>query len=121
MGAAYYIVLDHEIEGLDSMIDGKALSRHMESLDAAADQLGVRRLTEFFSIDPEEAAEFLSEVEDIKMPTLQQFSAEEGLATVRALLTRPEARPALQDLQECERVLKAAAEHGVKWHLAVDY
>ncbi len=30
MGVAYYIVLDHEIAGLDMSIDGKLLARHLD-------------------------------------------------------------------------------------------
>ena len=59
MGSAHYIVLERKIDGLDTMMDGKSLSRHIESLDMAARQLGVRPLSEFFSIAPEQAAEFI--------------------------------------------------------------
>ena len=120
MGAANYIVLEKEIAGLDTMIDGKSLSRHMESLDAAARQLGVRPLSEFFSMPPDELAEFMDGADDVELPPLQQFSAQDGLVTVRALLPRPEAQPAIQDLKECERILQAAAEHGVGWHFQID-
>ena len=33
MGAAYFIVLEKKIDGLDTMMDGKSLSRHVEALD----------------------------------------------------------------------------------------
>ncbi|HXI71452.1 MAG TPA: hypothetical protein VNN22_13940 [Verrucomicrobiae bacterium] len=120
MGAAHYIVLERAIAGLDTLIDGKSLSRNMESLDAAARQLGVRPLSEFFSMDPEELAEFMDGADDVELPPLQQFSAQEGLATVRALLSRPEAQSAIQDLQDCERILNVAAEQGVGWHFQID-
>jgi hypothetical protein len=50
---------------------------------------------------------------------LQQFSAQDGLATVKALLPRPEAQAALHDLKDCERILSVAAQHGVGWHFQV--
>jgi hypothetical protein len=53
MGAAYFIVLERKPGGVDTDMGGKSLSRHMESLDEAARQLGVRPLSEFFSADPE--------------------------------------------------------------------
>ena len=59
MSAAHFIVLEREIEGLVSAMDGKSLSNEIESLDAAARELGVRPLSKFFSADPEEAAEFM--------------------------------------------------------------
>jgi hypothetical protein len=121
MGAAYYIVLEREIDRLDTMIDGKSLSRNMESLDKAARELGVRPLSEFFSMKPEELAEYLDGADDdVELPPLQQFSAQDGLAAVRALLPRPEAQAAIEDLKACERILSVAAEHGVGWHFQID-
>ena len=126
MGAAYYIVLEKEIEGLDSMMDGKGLSRHIESLDATARQLGVRPLSQFFSIDPAAAAEFMEgdamDLADMELPSLKQFSAQEGLTTVRALLSHSQAHAdhVAEDLRECERILIAAAKHGVGWHFEID-
>jgi hypothetical protein len=108
-------------------MDGKSLSRHMESLDEAARQLGVRPLSEFFSADPKQVASFMEgegmEAGDIELPPLQQFTAQDGLATVRALAAQAAARAdgVAQDLAECERILSAAAQHGVGWHFEVDF
>jgi hypothetical protein len=125
MGAAYFIVLEREIDGLDSMIDGKLLAKSAEVLDAIAPTLGIRPVSEFISIDPEQAAEFMvaegMDVDPAKLPPLKQFSAQDGLATVRALMARPEAQPAMRDLKDCERILTVAAQHGVGWHFEVDY
>jgi len=124
MGAAYFIVLERPIDGFDTGMDGKSLSRHMESLDEAARELGVRPLSEFFSVNPEQLEEFLDAgADDIKPPPLQQFTAEEGLATIRALTSHPSARKTgvAQDLEECERILNAAAQHGIGWHFEVDF
>jgi hypothetical protein len=121
MGAAHYIVLEQEIDGLDTMMDGKALSRNIELLDEAAKKLGVRPLSEFFSMDADGMADVLDDDADgIEVPPMKQFSAQEGLATIRALLPRPDALPALHDLKDCERILSAAAQHGVGWHFQID-
>ncbi len=121
MGAAYYIALEKKIDGLDTMMDGKMLSRHIESLDSAAQQLGVRPLSEFISMGADAFADVLGDDADgIEAPPLQHFSAQDGLATIRALLPRPEAQPAIQDLKDCERVLSTAAQHGVGWHFQID-
>ena len=121
MGAACYIVLETKIDGLDTTMDGKSLSRHIESLDSVAQQLGVRPLTEFTSMDADALADVLGDdAAGIETPPLQHFSAQDGLATVRALLPRPEAQPALHDLKDCERILSVAAERGFGWHFQID-
>ena len=126
MGAAYFIVLERKIDGLDTSMDGKSLSRHIESLDEAARRLGVRPLSEFFSVDPKQAADFMEgegmHVGDLELPPLQQFTAEDGLATVRALSAHSAAQAdgVAQDLSACERILSAAAMDGVGWHFEVD-
>ena len=127
MGSAYFIVLERKIGGVDTDMSGKSLSRHMESLDEAARQLGVRPLSEFFSADPEQLASFMEsegvDVGDAAPPPLQQFTALDGLATVRALAAHPAARVdgVAEDLRECEHILSAAAQHGVGWHFEVDF
>jgi hypothetical protein len=121
MGAAYYIVLEKKIDGLDIMMDGKCLSRHIESLDSVAQAVGVRPLTEFTSMDADALADVLGDNADgIDVPPMQQFSPQDGLMTIRALLPRPEAEPALHDLKDCERILSAAAQHGIGWHFQID-
>jgi len=126
MGVANFIVLERKIEGLDTMMDGKGLARHSEALEAAAQQLGVRPLPEFFSADPAQLAEFMHgegmETESMELPALQQFPAEEGLATVRALLTQGSLwdEGVLHDLRDCERILSVAAQNGMQFHLEVD-
>ncbi len=126
MGVAHYIVLERKIDGLDTAMDGKSLSRQIESLDEAARELGVRPLSEFFSADPAQMAEFMQgegiEADDVELPPLQQFTAEDGLATVRALASHAAARAdgVAQDLRDCERILSAAAQHGVGWHFEID-
>ena len=127
MGAAYFIVLERKLDGVDTGMDGKSLSREIGSLDAAARQLGVRPLSEFFSADPTQLASFVEgegvEIGDTAPPPLQQFNAQDGLATVRALAAHPAARAdgVAEDLRECERVLSAAAQHKVGWHFEVDF
>jgi hypothetical protein len=127
MGVANYIVLERNIEGLDTMMDGKGLACQGEALEAAAQRLGVRPLLEFFSADPNQVAEFMRgegmEFEVAELPPLQQFPAEEGLATVRALLTQESLwdEGLLQDLRNCECILGIAAEQHVGWHLEGDF
>jgi hypothetical protein len=122
MGAAYFIVLERKIDGFDTSMNGKSLSNHMESLDEAAVKIGVRPLSEFFSADPEQMAGLMEDVGDVELPPLQQFSAQDGLTSVRALLANSPTWPndLMRDLRECESILNVAALHGVGWHFEID-
>jgi len=126
MGMALYIALERKLPDVDTMIDGKMLSKVEKHLAKAAKRLGVRALEEFFSTSPEEAADLLGEdVAGIDIPAAKWFSADEGLRTVDALLTAADSsadlREAREDLLGCQRVLRAAHKHGVRWHLAIDF
>ena|SRR5258707_11157392 len=126
MGAALYISLEKEIPGVDTMIDGKMLSRAEQHLSGLAERLGVRPLMEFLSVSADEASDLLGEdVAGVEIPAAQWFSAEEGLKTVDALLAEadafPESRAAKDDLLGCQRVLRQSQKHGVRWHLAIDF
>ncbi|MGC1276376.1 MAG: hypothetical protein WBC44_21955 [Planctomycetaceae bacterium] len=136
MGAALYVVFEKDIPDFDAFVNGKALSAAERPLERVANQLGVTPLMSFFSIDPQEAADFLDEEmldeqgeESIDVPPEQWFDAGLGLKTVRALRQHlrddPQvvrnAEAVLSDLDEFEAVLQRAEAAGVRWHLAVDY
>jgi hypothetical protein len=126
MGTAYYIALEKTIPGLDTIIDGKILSKAEKLLTNAAKRLGVRPLMEFFSTSADEAEDLLGDhIAGIDIPAAQWFSAEEGLKTVDALLAEanvdPDLKPAKDDLLGCQRVLREAQKNGVRWHLAIDF
>ena len=133
MGAAFFVVLERKIDGLDAMMDGKAISRSSEILDSIATQIGVRSLSEFISIDPGQAADFLAgegtDVDGLELPPLCQFSASDGLASVRALMaqvqknsdTVKDADWIIQDFRDCERILSEAEKNRVGWHFEVDF
>ncbi len=123
---AYFIVLERKIRGLDTGMDGKGLSLNIGALDEAARQLGVRPLSEFYSGDPDEMADFLEsegvETGEDDLPPLENFEAQEGLETVRALAADEvsQAEGVAEDLRECDRILTSAAAHGVTWHFEID-
>src|SRR5260370_40365459 len=125
MGTALYITLEKNIPQVDTMIDGKMLGKAEKELAKAAKRLGVRPLMGFFSTSADEAADLLGDdVAAIDIPAAQWFSAAEGLRTVDALLAEAdpsdELRVAKDDLLGCQRVLREAQKHGVRWHLAID-
>jgi len=126
MGAALYIALEKQIPDFDSVIDGKMLSNSEKQLAAVAKRLGVAPLMEFFSTSAEEAEDLLGDdVAGVDIPAAQWFSPEDGLKTVNALLAQAEISPELRatkdDLLDCQRVLREAQKHGVRWHLAIDF
>ena len=132
MGSAYFIILEQKAEGLSTEMDGKGLASHADILDKGAAQTGVRPLSGFVGIDPTQAEYFLRSEGVVSMrelPQLLQFPAEDGLKSVRALSEYVRANPAafadaegiLEDLNDCERILRAAARHGIRWHFEVDF
>ena len=130
--ARSFIVLEREIPGLDTMMDGKSLSLASNKLKRLAKKLGVTPLSEFLSIDPVKFSDFLKKegIRDsvVPIPPLQHFSGEQGLVTIRALLdyikshriSVPNSSGVLKDLQDCERILLLAANHRVRWRMDVE-
>jgi hypothetical protein len=135
MSTALFIVLQEDILGFDAFVNGKALSGESEALDALARGANVKPLMEFFSLDPGSAADLLEEFGGAQdalansLPAEQWFNAQEGLATVSALLDRVQLEPALvrdavaviRELNEFRDVLTKADQAGVGWRLAVDF
>ena len=133
MSAALYIVLERKEPGLDTYVDGKALSRAEAALDALAQALQVTPLMSFFSINPEELlaemAELGGELPETAGRAEEWFSASDGLATVRTLLQHVDAHPdsvpagpdVAKQLTGFVHLLEEAQKRGIRWHLAVDY
>jgi len=122
MGAKHHIELERKIEGVDTVTNGAMLSRHLESLDKAARELGVRPLSDFFGMSLEEVAQYMDGGDALELPPVRDYSARDGLATVRALLGHKSIRTgqAIEDLRKCEQILSLAAERGVGWHFQAD-
>jgi hypothetical protein len=129
---SYYIALEKNIPNLDVYVNGNALSRDSDSLEKLAKEIGVTTLLSFFSVSPEEVNPLLGEGETSeslgsKVPAKKWFSAKEGLNTVRKLINHldeletPKREQTLSNLKEFERVLEAANQAGVRWHLVIDY
>jgi hypothetical protein len=130
---SYYIVLEKKIPNLDVYVNGNALSRDSDSLEKLAKKIGVISLLSFFSVSPDEVNSLIGDDGEtvkslgIKVPAKKWFSAKEGLSTVRGLINHLEkseqsgSKQAISNLKEFERVLEAANQSGVRWHLAIDY
>lgn len=132
MGAAYYIVLDREIAGLDPFVNGKAIARESERLAQVTQQLGLRDVNEFVSADPDELLAIAEEL-GVELPHAPPpeawFAPEEGLSWIARLQSHlvdnphdvGDASAVVEDLAEYRLVLTAAKTHAAQWHFAVDY
>ena len=130
-----YIVVEGEDPGFDIFVNGRALARHEDALEAVALRLGVRPLIEFFSADENSMSLLIEEGAgnpDLmrRLPPPQWYAAGDGLATVKALVAELEHDPqqlgtegpqVLTELQEYERVLEKTMRAGLRWHLAVSW
>jgi hypothetical protein len=133
MSAALYIVLEQKEPGLDTYVDGKALSRAEGELQAIAESLQVTPLMNFFSMNPEDLLAELeglgADLPDEVPPAEEWFPAAVGLATVRKLLQHvdahldsvPSGHEVANELTGFVHVLEEAEKRGIRWHLAVDY
>lgn len=125
------IVLDEEEDTeIDATIYGEPLFIALGELDELAKQLGMKPLSEFISPNPQELEDYL-DAEDpslLPVPQIEEYPAELGLMTVRALLAKIAADPGciedseevVEDLSDCEKVLTEARDAGIGWHFEVD-
>ena len=132
MSSAYYIVVDRDIEGFDSFVNGKAVARESDRLAQLTQSIGLREINEFVSADPDDlvamAEEFGVELPSEPQPE-QWFVPEEGLAWISklrdSLSVHPDAVDDLDairsDLAEYHGVLEQAKANGARWHFAVDF
>jgi hypothetical protein len=134
MSVALYVALEKEVPGFDaSSVCGKLLAKAQESLDAIARRQGLTPLEDFIRAAPEDLLAFLEDSggvpEGVEMPAEDWFAPSEGLKTVRGLLRHLRHDPSAvrhaeevcDDLEAAGRVLAAAAQQGVRFHLAVDF
>jgi hypothetical protein len=130
-----YIVVEGEDPGYDIFVNGSSLAQHEDEVERLALRLGVRPLIEFFSADENSMALLIEEGAGNpellrKLPPPQWYPAEDGVATVTALVQALKEEPhqlgaegalVLAELEEYARVLKKTEERGLRWHLAVSW
>ena len=130
MSLAWYIVLEREIPGVETFVNGKALARAGELFDSLAADAGVLPLSTFFSASAEEMSAFAAnhgvDSNDLGIvPSDGWFTPQDGLKTLAALIevaqTRKMDELILEDLKAFQKVLRAAQANEVRWHLAIDY
>ncbi|WP_260705524.1 hypothetical protein [Edaphobacter flagellatus] len=135
MAASMYIVVEGEDPGFDTFVNGRALARNEDSVEKLALRLGVRPLIEFFSADENSMSLLIEEGAGNRellqrLPPPQWYSADEGLATVEALIMALENEPQqlgsegeqiFSELMDYRRVLRKTRERNMRWHLAVSW
>jgi hypothetical protein len=135
MAASMYIVVEGEDPGYDIFVNGRALARNEDAMEALARSIGVKPLIDFFSADQNSMALLIEEGAGDpqlldKLPPPQWFAPEEGLQTVRALLETLDREPAQlgsesefirEELEEYATVLRKTVERKLRWHLAVSW
>lgn len=81
---AFYIVLQEKIPGVDATgLEGRALSKHSDSLQTLANQAGVKPLTWFFFVDKSEVEGLLGILlrrQESKFPTSNGSLPQRGCA-----------------------------------------
>lgn len=130
-----YIVVEGEDPGFDIFVNGHALARNEDALEKLAIRLNVKPLLEFFSADQNSMALLLEEgagdPEWAKtLPPPQWFAPEDGLTTVRSLLSYLKDDPAalgteteqiVNELTGYSTVLEKTMLRNLRWHLAVSW
>ena len=119
MSVAYFVVVDAVDPGFDTFVDGKMITKHLELVDALAEQAGLQRLDGF-------AAQDLS---DFGGPDTSDvwFAPEDGVAWATAMLdavaagSLPDKAGILDDLRGYLRVFEKAKNSGLRWHLELDF
>ena len=129
---ALYIVLQRKVPNVDDWVEGRALSVHADALEKLAKKMRVRPLMDFFRADENELSSLIDDPEILartarKLPPDKWQSAEDGIRTIEALQKalkkskHPDFDKLDAELDGFARVLRAAHEHAIGWHLGIDY
>ena len=133
MGVAYFIVLDNNQPGFDTLVGGKGLAKESDRLVGPLKSAGLRPLNDFLSYSPEEIEAMREEFGTEETPDWykgeQWFDAKEGIEWVRSVRELIQSGKAVvkngdlvaSDLDEYETVLRQADAIGARWHLSIDY
>ncbi len=126
MGMTLSVVFNKKVAPYGTLgADHVALGDAIERLDKVAKKNKLTLLSEFHSVDPEQAAEmFDMDPEEMDLPPLQWFDSAKGVAAVRGFITLLRENPKavaktpeiLEDLQQIEQELLAGSKQKAKFH-----
>lgn len=112
-------------------MNGKALAASMDLLSTFCRDLGIQPLEAFGRVAPEVAEQFMEEfgLSDVRTAPEEWFEPEEGIAVASALIPYvkqnaqfvSDSAGIIADLQRLDRILRDARQHGVRWHLEIDF
>lgn len=133
MASAYSLVLasdDPTLQTLCDQIDGKALARYADALNARAAQLGHPVLEHFLYISDAMLHDLLGDdISQVAEPAeggTHWFQADEGLAWLEAVIQSLQQQPStwtpavLAALQQWHAVLEQANSLQINWQLQLD-
>lgn len=146
MGAAYFIVVEKPIPGMEATaeLNGLALASNEGELNRLARDAGVTPLMNFISMSETDYAPFVDDEDEstgdsgvFASPANEGaesvirevwYVASDGLKTVQALLARleqqanelPRKEQTIAELNKLRQVLAAAEHHKIRWHLLID-
>lgn len=109
MGSALYVSIKDKPADLDTLMNGKALARAWDALDALAPALGVLPISKLCNAS-------------WKSPDKGRPDIEKYLAHVHANPESvPDAPEVVEDLKDVLRLIGEAGKLGTKWRLMLDY
>ncbi len=133
MGRGMFVVFEVPLAGLGGAVGsaGKSLLRHLDELERLAIAAQAPSLGSFLSANPDAMAACAEnegvDLDTAQLPPEEWFSPAEGLRAVIALRAQLQKDPQLsrntvlrEELSALERVLAAAQECKVRFHLATE-
>lgn len=126
MGVALFIVLDNEDPGFDIEVDGKAVGKAGDKLNAICQALGLPPIDDFISMSMDEVEDMLGE--DLPEVEDRWFEAGEGIAYFERIVSHLAEHPAalarsdrvIEDIEQYLSVLRQAKAIGARWRLSID-
>jgi len=109
MGSALYVSIKDKPDDLDTFMNGKALARAWDALDALAPTLGILPVSKLCNASWKSPEKGLPDIEKY-LAYVQQNPA-----------SVPDASEVIEDLQDVARLIGEARKLGTKWRLMLDY
>jgi hypothetical protein len=128
MGIAYYIVLNNDEPGFDTFVNGKAVARCVNQIDAISKKIGLPKLDDFVGMSSDDISDIIGEDLDISEQEGTWFTIDEGIKFLDTLEKYIQENPievkdseaVLEDLEQYLKILSKARSINAKWHFNID-
>ena len=123
MGVQLTIEFESEMVGIDNYIDGKALADEYDFLNRMAQELKVKSLSEFVSMDAYAPFEDEEDIKEAAAESMKFYDAAEGLIPINALIEHIESTDAaidslaLEELKDMQELLEEASMRRIRFCL----